>query len=648
MYRPPPGNFIPFAPRPSNTPSPVSNSPYISPTASPWQRPPALSPDPSTVWREHQTPEGRKYWYNNITKQSTWEKPEELLTPEEKVLKASSWREYTTPEGKKYYSNIKTKETVWEVPPEIKEQLEKARKIANEMKSIPTPPIIPTKSTPPPVTQTIEQPIPEFDTKEEAEKAFFGLLRETGVKSNWTWDQAMRAIITKPLYRALKTIGERKAAFQAYIDAEAKREREEKEEFERQQKASFMDLLIRHKDMIKPYTRYTTFAHLFGDDPVFNSIKSEKQREAYFEEYVQNMQRAEKDKLRDLRKSSMEQFSQLLRSIPEITYRTQWKEAQMLYMEKLPNKDLKQVFQGMDMLDFLSVFEEYNRSLWEGPMNELNKKMTQRRRRERKAREGYRELMQGLVANHKINVRTMWKDIYPLIKDDSRYLEAVGLPESTPLDMFWDVVDDLDEQLYQQKKLVYDALKRANFDVTLETSFDDYLKTLDDTVTSEVNQENLVFIFEHLQLKAEHRLKEEKRRHEKKQRKRMDVLRHALKKLQPPIQLEDTWDNVKSRIEEMEEYKDLDDESLAQEAFEKFMKRLKEKNEEEDDEEGMIREGEEEEEYHSVSSHHRRKRRDYSVSDGEERTRRRKTKHSGYGSSTEEGEALDAYVKKRM
>lgn len=72
------------------------------------------------MWKEHTTAEGRKYWYNNITRQSTWEKPDDLLTPEEKVLKISSWKEYTTADGKKYYSNTKTKETVWEIPAELK------------------------------------------------------------------------------------------------------------------------------------------------------------------------------------------------------------------------------------------------------------------------------------------------------------------------------------------------------------------------------------------------------------------------------------------------------------------------------------------------------------------------------------------------
>jgi pre-mRNA-processing factor 40 len=55
-----------------------------------------------------------------MTKQSTWEKPEDLQTPEEKILKDCPWKEYTTPEGKTYYSNVKTKETVWEIPKEYK------------------------------------------------------------------------------------------------------------------------------------------------------------------------------------------------------------------------------------------------------------------------------------------------------------------------------------------------------------------------------------------------------------------------------------------------------------------------------------------------------------------------------------------------
>ena len=53
-----------------------------------------------------------------------------------------------------------------------------------------------------------------FATVEEGEKAFTHLLRKAGVDANWTWDQTMRAIITDPLYKALNTLAEKKAAWQ--------------------------------------------------------------------------------------------------------------------------------------------------------------------------------------------------------------------------------------------------------------------------------------------------------------------------------------------------------------------------------------------------------------------------------------------------
>lgn len=35
------------------------------------------------MWSEHKSPDGRTYYYNTETKQSTWEKPDDLKTPAE-------------------------------------------------------------------------------------------------------------------------------------------------------------------------------------------------------------------------------------------------------------------------------------------------------------------------------------------------------------------------------------------------------------------------------------------------------------------------------------------------------------------------------------------------------------------------------------
>lgn len=37
----------------------------------------------SSPWSEHKAPDGRIYYYNSVTKQSLWEKPDELKTAAE-------------------------------------------------------------------------------------------------------------------------------------------------------------------------------------------------------------------------------------------------------------------------------------------------------------------------------------------------------------------------------------------------------------------------------------------------------------------------------------------------------------------------------------------------------------------------------------
>jgi len=48
------------------------------------QPPPAQQQQqPKSDWTEHSAPDGkRKYYFNNVTRESTWTKPEALMTPE--------------------------------------------------------------------------------------------------------------------------------------------------------------------------------------------------------------------------------------------------------------------------------------------------------------------------------------------------------------------------------------------------------------------------------------------------------------------------------------------------------------------------------------------------------------------------------------
>lgn len=111
--------------------------------------PPGFGVAPTSEWTEHKSPDGRTYYYNSITKQSAWEKPDELKTIAEvsvfvvvlfylltrifvasktfyflllqKLLSGCPWKEYCSENGKVYYYHITTKESRWEAPAELSE-----------------------------------------------------------------------------------------------------------------------------------------------------------------------------------------------------------------------------------------------------------------------------------------------------------------------------------------------------------------------------------------------------------------------------------------------------------------------------------------------------------------------------------------------
>lgn len=53
-----------------------------------------------------------------------------------------------------------------------------------------------------------------FSTHEEAEKAFWHLLRKAGITPESSWEDSIRAIITDPLYKSFNSMAERKESWQ--------------------------------------------------------------------------------------------------------------------------------------------------------------------------------------------------------------------------------------------------------------------------------------------------------------------------------------------------------------------------------------------------------------------------------------------------
>ncbi|KAG0315760.1 hypothetical protein BGZ97_007870, partial [Linnemannia gamsii] len=438
-----------------------------------------------SLWTEYTHQDGRKYYYHAVTKQTVWQKPDELKTPKELALEACPWKEYSTPEGKKYYHNAKSSETVWTAPEEYKTLFDalaeetKAKEkaaaaaaattttaasgvaatstatssaatsssaptttavgtpasMATPMTSLPVRPMTPNPSStvsipsplrhqavppashqhqhqqsshpprdlngpssfmphqnpsfrqPPfPHQQGVRPPrfqqsfvpqessttrvsvresevtqTPEFATRQEAEEAFKGLLKETGVTSAWTWEQTMRAVVTNPMYRALKTTAERKTAFQEYVDDCRVQERKEEKERQQKQKQDLLDLL-KSSDKVTHASRYTTISRLFAEEAAFKAIQDDRLRFSIFDGYVGELIRQEKEEARQRRKSGMSALLSLYQSMGGITLLTRWSQVQEMLQE---NKEFKntEVMSGLNKVDQLAVFEDHIKQL---------------------------------------------------------------------------------------------------------------------------------------------------------------------------------------------------------------------------------------------------------------------------------------------
>ncbi|KAF9269050.1 hypothetical protein L218DRAFT_416844 [Marasmius fiardii PR-910] len=577
-------------------------------------------------WTEHRNPEGRTYWFNTHTRESVWEKPDELKTPFERALNQTKWKEYFSG-GRKYYYNTETKESKWDMPDELLLVLEKVEKEGATATATPAPtpgaitapgftPVTGTTSgstptsvaTPaaaengnaaatlavgahtgalPLASSTVlparpnlpEDPvIPHngFATVEEGEKAFTHLLRKAGVDANWTWEQTMRAIITDPLYKALNTLAEKKSAFEKYTTSLKVKEAEEKEARLAKLRPALRNMLKGNPNVFH-YSTFATADKLFSQHPIWQQAKIESERRLIFEEYVAELKQREVQESRAARARSVAKVVKIFKEI-DVDALTRWATAYKRLTETEEWAEDPELH-ALPRLDILLAFEDYSRVKEREIDDQMRREQVQKTRKERKAREAFKELLQGLVESGKIKARTKWKEIYPSFKDDERYLNMLGNPGSNQLELFWDVVDALDQKLDAKIAVVTDAIKNGAktsegmddgtpkpFTVTPEMTEEEFLavvKAAADEEVSTLSQEDLHAVFNtvsanpiiqslpthsrpRIQLldSALKKQADDKRRSERRLRHLQDDLRYALRKLPEPLDLNLTYEAV--------------------------------------------------------------------------------------------------------
>lgn len=116
--------------------------------------------------------------------------------------------------------------------------------------------------------------------------------------------------------------------------------------------------------------------------------------------------------------------------------------------------------------------------------------------------------------------------------------------------------------------------------MTTKTTVEDFASVMQsDRRTSTLSEDDISMIYQRLMEKVLKRSEEDKHHLERHQRRAVDALRSRIKHLEPPLKISDTYEDVVSCISRFDEFHVLETDDLRRSAFDKVMRRLKEKEE---------------------------------------------------------------------
>ncbi|XP_014747564.1 PREDICTED: pre-mRNA-processing factor 40 homolog A [Sturnus vulgaris] len=333
-----------------------------------------------STWTEHKSPDGRTYYYNTETKQSTWEKPDDLKTPAEQLLSKCPWKEYKSDSGKPYYYNSQTKESRWAKPKELEdlEAMIKAEENStkpDDASAATSAPAAATDSGAPTAAPGTESgaataaptgaaaaegdPAPAAATTGDTESAGTATSEEQGQPSAATGTQESGDTAT--------ATNEEGAKQEGTADAAAKKEDEDAQPVKKtytwntkeEAKQAFKELLKEKR--VPSNASWEQAMKMIINDPRYSALAKLSEKKQAFNAYKVQTEKEEKEEARSKYKEAKESFQRFLENHEKMTSTTRYKKAEQMFGEMevwnaISERDRLEIYE--DVLFFLSKKEK--------------------------------------------------------------------------------------------------------------------------------------------------------------------------------------------------------------------------------------------------------------------------------------------------
>uniref|UniRef100_A0A670YIN3 Pre-mRNA-processing factor 40 homolog A n=1 Tax=Pseudonaja textilis TaxID=8673 RepID=A0A670YIN3_PSETE len=323
-----------------------------------------------STWSEHKSPDGRTYYYNTETKQSTWEKPDDLKTPAEQLLSKCPWKEYKSDSGKPYYYNSQTKESRWAKPKELEdlEAMIKAEENSKSEESVPVSSSAVAPGIPAAVASVPETPVPvpsapvapAMASAPETEPSAVAPVIENDAGVAPSADEVVQPAapsVVQEQSMEVITNSVEETPKQESSDVVPKKEEEEAQPVKKtytwntkeEAKQAFKELLKEKR--VPSIASWEQAMKMIINDPRYSALAKLSEKKQAFNVYKVQTEKEEKEEARLKYKEAKESFQRFLENHEKMTSTTRYKKAEQMFGEL-------EVWNAISERDRLEIYED--------------------------------------------------------------------------------------------------------------------------------------------------------------------------------------------------------------------------------------------------------------------------------------------------